>query len=254
MSIRYYFSVFPMEALVASELSPEQFGSYMATGARKGSAEKIIFIEVEGNFGKEFDWNYAEKNCIKHKNGDPKNSLYLSVYRVLERIPVERLKNVYLTTRDGRTIELKQTEYVPDEKKFWIYQELCPITPLVVSYLNPKDFVGYITKPENKIYVPRIIFSDLKVIDFDNPEDTGNIGRIYDRKIEHIKECIKAVTLRKTKINKTLDRSHVETFSFQIINKGIYIGDGKKFLMYKMPSAEEIKKIDYDWGRSAQIL
>jgi predicted HD phosphohydrolase len=87
MKIRYYFSIFPMEALIASQLEPVHFGSYMATGTKKGSAEKIIFCELLHDFGDYFDWNYAHERCVPHPTGEPKNSLYLAVYRVLENIP-----------------------------------------------------------------------------------------------------------------------------------------------------------------------
>ena len=35
MSLHYYLSIFPTEALIASELEPDQFGAYMATGSKK---------------------------------------------------------------------------------------------------------------------------------------------------------------------------------------------------------------------------
>ena len=37
MAVHYYLSVFPMEALIASQLDPMHFGAYMATGSKKGS-------------------------------------------------------------------------------------------------------------------------------------------------------------------------------------------------------------------------
>ena len=61
MSLNYYLSVFPTEALIASELGPDQFGAYMATGSKKGSAEQIIFFDLEGDFDSVFDWDYAKE-------------------------------------------------------------------------------------------------------------------------------------------------------------------------------------------------
>src|SRR6056297_2451029 len=132
--IHYYFTVFPMEALIASELEPSDFGAYMAVGTRKGSAERLIFIEVNGEWGDDFDWAYAKENCVHHENGEPKHSLYLGVYRILERIPFKALRSLYLTTRDGRSLELEKCEYVPpvQDRNFFIYKELCPVSPLVV--------------------------------------------------------------------------------------------------------------------------
>jgi hypothetical protein len=255
MNLNYYLSVFPVEALIASQLEPDQFGAYMATGSKKGSAEQLIFMNIEGNFGDEFDWVYAEEKCVAHPNGNPKHSVYLSVYRTLEKIPLEKLGAMYLTTRDGRVLQLERDEYREsiNGRKYYIYHELCPVTPVIASIQDPEDFSRDITNPERKIYVPKIVFTDMKVPDFDKPEKTGNIGSMYDNKGAHILNCIASVTGDKAKKNKTVDRSHVESFSFQVIGNAVYISDGISVLEYKMPSVDEIKKINYDWGRSAML-
>ena len=256
MSMHYYLSIFPTEALIASELEPGQFGAYMATGSKKGSAEQIIFIETEGDFGNDFDWGYAKEKCVPHPNGNPKHSVYLSVYRTLENIPLEKLGSMYLTTKDGRVLKLEKDSYrdTINGRKYYIYQELCPLTPVIVSVLDPEDFSNNLTSPDKKVTVPKIVFTDIKVPDFDNPGNTGNLGSMYDNKIPHVLNCISSVTGDKAKSNKTVDRSHVESFSFQIIENAVYVGDGKELLEYRMPDIEEIKNINYDWGRSALLF
>ena len=244
-----------MEALIASELEPASFGTYMATGAKKGSAEQIIFIEIEGEFGNYFNWDHARKQCVPHPNGEPKNSVYLSVYRTLEHIPLDQLESMFLTTRDGRTLALQKSEYQDIEKDdYYVYQELCPVQPVIVSGLNPIEFGHYMTREDKNINVPRLVYTDLKKIDLDNPDQTGHIGSLYDRKIGHLKSCINQVTGENPKKNKTLDRTHVESFAFQIISHGLYVSDGDDICMYRMPATDEIKRIDYDWGRSAQLI
>jgi hypothetical protein len=227
----------------------------MATGSKKGSAEQLIFMNIEGNFGDEFDWVYAEEKCVAHANGNPKHSVYLSVYRTLEKIPLEKLGAMYLTTRDGRVLQLERDEYREsiNGRKYYIYHELCPVTPVIASIQDPEDFSRDITNSERKIFVPKIVFADMKVPDFENPEKTGHIGSMYDNKSAHVLNCIASVTGDKAKKNKTVDRSHVESFSFQVIGNAVYISDGISVLEYKMPSVDEIKKIDYDWGRSAML-
>lgn len=256
MEIHYYLSIFPTEALIASQLNPEDFGSYMAIGSKKGSHERMIFIEVEGGFGREFDWSYAEERTVPHEDGTPKHSVWLSVYRALENTPLDRMKSLYLVTKDGRVLQLSQATYQPPELKrqFYVYQELCPVTPLVVSVYDPKDFGVYMTHKDVRVGVPKIAYADLKVVNFDNLEDTGNIGGIYDRNIDHLKECILSVTSGSVKKVKNVERSPVESFSYQIINHGIYISDGRDLLMYKMPSIDEIRREHYEFGRSAMIL
>jgi hypothetical protein len=248
--------VFPSEALIASHLNPQQFGSYMATGSRKGSAERLIFIEVEPEFGDFFDWTYARERTVPHPNGDPKHSVYLSVYRALEHTPVDVMKSLYLTTKDGRTLELEQAEYHHStaNRDYRVYKEMCPVHPVIVSTLKPDEFCNYLTDPNVKISVPKLVFADLKTPNLENPDYSGNIGNMYSNKIAHLMECISSVRDLEGKRNKTFDRSHVESFTFQVIDSGIFVGCQGRVIFYRMPSLDEIKEINYDWGKSADII
>jgi len=255
MEVYYYLTVFPSEALIASQLNPAQFGAYMATGSKKGSAERLIFIELEPGFDDYFDWKYAEERTVPHPNGDPKHSVYLSVYRALEHSPVDVMKSMYLTTKDGRTLPLQQEEYKnTNTRDFRVYKEMCPVHPVIVSTLDPQEFCDYLTDPEVKISVPKLVFADLKTPNLENPDYSGNIGGMYSNKIAHLMECISAVRDADGKRNKTFDRSHVESFTFQVIESGLFVGCREKLIYYRMPTLEEIKEINYDWGKSANLI
>jgi len=176
---------------------------------------------------------------------------------VFEHIPAVAVGSLYLTTRDGRTLEISRSEQRQPEvesRAYYIYQELCPITPVIVSRLEPEAFGYHMTDADRKVYVPKMMFADLKTFDFEHPERSGNVASLYDRKIPHLMACIAAVTSDDGKIIKTLDRSHVESFSFQSVDRGFYLADGSSISVYPMPSADDLKSIDYDWGRSALIL
>lgn len=256
MSINYYLMVFPMEAMIASELSPEEFSTYMATGKTKSTAEPLVFIEVEGGFGNYFDWEYAKKKCVNHTDGRPKNSLYLSVYRSLENTPIDAMGALHLVTKDGRSLSIEKGEYCnPDE---WIgyalYKELCPVTPLAVSSLDPKKFADYLTDKSNKLVLPTILFADLKVVDFKDMKNSGNVGNIYDGNMDHLINCIENLQSGKGKLVKVVDRSYSNKFGYQAIQNGLYLSDGDKTVMYKLPSLDELKAEHYDWARSANIV
>ncbi len=112
MEIHYYLTVYPMEAMIASQLDPESFGAYMAVGNRKGSAESLLFLEVnEKEIVDNFDIEYARRRCKEHSDGHPKNSVYLSVYRALEDTPSEAFGSLWLVTRDGRGLEITRSVY-----------------------------------------------------------------------------------------------------------------------------------------------
>ena len=255
MQIRYYLSVFPTEALIASNLEPAQFGGYMATGAKNGSYERIVFIEISKHSNSEIDWAYAEKRCHPHEDGRPKNSVWLSAYRALESCPLSSFLDLYLTTPDGRTLELKKAAFAEDiHAKYYVYNELCPIQPLVVSRLNPAEFATYMTDRHNHVSVPKGAFADLKTIDLDDPVSTDNIGGTYDRNLEHFKSCVDQVLSIPDKQNKNIERHHVDAFTYSIINRGVYVGDGTNLLMYPMLGIDDLRQNHYDWAKSAQIL
>ncbi len=253
--MHFYLSLFPTQALIASQLDPRHFGTYMAIGKKNGSFERIIFIEIEGFFGNDFDWNYAEEHCIAHDNGSPKNSVWLSVYRTLEYTPLSAMKSMFLVTKDGRTMEIVPAEYTPPtDTNYYVYNELSPIDPLVVSRLEPHEFASYMTNPMVKVSVPKVVFADLKTINFDDLDATGNIGATYDHNLEHFRDCINAILDNPQKMNKNVERSHSSDFSYNIINRGIYIGEGRNIVYYPMPRVDTLRQKHYDWARSAMIL
>jgi len=43
METFYYLTIYPTEALIASQLPPMDFGTYMATGIKTGSFEKLNY-------------------------------------------------------------------------------------------------------------------------------------------------------------------------------------------------------------------
>jgi len=258
MNIHYYLTVFPMEAMIASQLEPEAFGAYMAVGNRKGSAEMLTFFElIESELGDSFDLDYARRRCVGHSDGRLKNSVYLSVYRALEKVPVDAFGALWLITKDGRSISLEQSAYTDPDS--WegnaLYQELCPAHPLVISALKPKHFAEYIVEDSTKVTMPAIFFAELTTPDFNGDSFTGNIGGYYDKMMEHLKYCIAELKDGKGKLTKVVDRSSSAVFNFQVIGRGLYIGaSGGRLVFYPMLSREELKKNHYDWAKSASIF
>ena len=49
MAVHFYLSLIP-EALIASMLTPEEFGTYYAVGIQKKSRGQAIFFEVDPKF------------------------------------------------------------------------------------------------------------------------------------------------------------------------------------------------------------
>ncbi len=257
MQTRYYLSVFPLEAMIASQLDPIQFGQYMSTGRKNGSYERIIFIEVDGEFGDYFDWKYARERCVTHSDGSPKNSVWMSVYRALEHTELDRLKKLYLTTADGRSLGIEPRRAdagaAQTGRGYFVYQEICPISPLVVSKFDPVQFSIHMTNPANKVFVPKVVFADIKTVDLEKSKDTADAGPVYDKNLLHLRECIMAVRHGSEKPNKNVERS-MQSFAYNIIERGLYVGDKSDVVWYPMPSLDQIRQHHYDWGRSAMVV
>ena len=154
-----YLSMTP-ESLVASMLPPDEFGRYLAVGTRKSAHGRAMFFDLKEDFSNQsFDLDYATQRCVAHADGRPKNSLYLSIYRVLERVPLEAINSLWLATEHGKVLELKSDPALPAfSDKYYLYQEVCPVHPLIASKLSPAEFAQFITKPNKPLYVPKTLF------------------------------------------------------------------------------------------------
>jgi len=112
-----YLSIFP-ESLIASMLPPEEFGVYFSTGTAKRSRGQALFLEIDRDFTSDyFNLDDVAQRCQPHIDGQPKRSVYLSIYRVLEHLPVSALKNLYLVSDEGKVLELPKIGRLPEEQR-----------------------------------------------------------------------------------------------------------------------------------------
>ena len=166
MSKYIYLTANP-EALVASMLPPKLSVMYLSTGTKKQNKGQAIFFEVDlAKISSGIDIDSLNKRCVAKPDGKPKSSVYLSVYKVLEIIPLDALKSLYLSTDHGCVLELKKVEYNKSkerENELHLYQELCPVTPLVASSLAPSCFRKKLTDGSTPIVLPKLFFVELRL-------------------------------------------------------------------------------------------
>jgi hypothetical protein len=248
-----YLSLIP-EALVASMLPPEEFGRYLAVGTQKRSRSEAMFFSLKPGFrGDAFDWERVERECVPHADGTPKHTVYISVYRVLEHVPLDALDALYLTTRDGRVLRRDQAA-VPAEftDKHYLYDEICPVHPLIASALDPVEFCRFITDPNTAIHVPRICFVQLNADAFiaasKGEPESHPLGYLPDRVRESC-EALDSVEKR----TKTVDRAHQLTCGWLNVKNGYFVGDQEGVLYYPLPSPRELDRDHHEWWRSARL-
>ena len=140
MNYHLYLTLIP-EALMASMLSPEEFAAYYATGESGKSNGQVLFIEINPAFRSDFfQIDKGITRCVPTADGLPKNSVYISIYRVLENIPISAMGDLYYVARDGRSLRTAKAASSKNEPGLHFYSELTPVRPAVVSPLGPKDF------------------------------------------------------------------------------------------------------------------
>lgn len=253
MDTYLYLSLIP-ESLVVSMLPPTEFGTYLATGTKKRAREQAVYFEIDKGFQSDyFDLATAKQSCVPHPDGQPKHSIYVSTYRVLEHIPLEVMGNLWLATRDGRTLQLAQ-QSVPEQfgGKYHLYQELCPVHPLIASVLDPVKLCRFITDPDVSVCLPKICFAELKLDGMaEDPASAGVEDLPYEH-LEHVRDCLAEMAARE-KTTKTVNRIQPERIPFRCIKSGFFVGDRDTVLFYPFPSAEEMDKHHHQWWRSAAL-
>jgi hypothetical protein len=249
MNIHYYMLCYRFEALVASHLEPEDFGLYMSVGTQKNTRGNVLFFEIDPNLKSDyFKLDDIQQRCIAHKDGHPKRSKYISIYRVLEHLPLGAFEKLYLSTADGRVMGLEASPYDINAESEGpnMYQELCPVSPAVVSPLAPAKFANFMTNPQNPVHVPRIFFADMLL---DRDEKGRLAGYLPYPDSQHIVDCIREV--ENGKETKTVTRTPQIHGFFRTIRRGLFLGDQTGVKFYRYPDRRELEVDHHYWWHSA---
>lgn len=253
MSTFIYLTATP-EALIASMLPPADFGAYLSTGTKKRNKGQAIFFEVDLEQIKDIiDIESLNRRCVAKPDGKPKSSVYLSVYKVLETIPLKALKSLYLTTDNGITLELKKSAYDASQDvkgKLHLFQELCPVTPLVASELAPAAFLKRLTDGSTPIAIPKLFFVDLKLGELATNPLTGSIEHLPYSNIGHLRDCLEILKGEYEKHMKTVDRVFSGSLLYRTIESGFYAGSKDEVYFYSYPGLTELENNNYEFFRS----
>jgi len=250
---KYVYLTCTPEALVASMLPPEGFGLYLSTGTKKRNRGQVIFFEVDlGQIENLINIDSMNKRCVVKEDGSPKSSVYLSVYRVLETIPLLALKSLYLTTEHGRILELKRATYnknLEPENALHLYQELCPVTPLVASGLAPSVFMKKLTDGSTPISLPKLFFVELKLGELAANPMSGSAEHLPYTNIGHLRDCLEILRGEYDKHMKTVQRIFSGTLLYRTISTGFYVGAKDNIIFYPYPTMAELENVDYEFFR-----
>lgn len=253
MATFIYLTVNP-EALIASMLPPQSFGKYLSTGTKSRNRSEAIFFEIDADkIGNIADKESIRRRCVEKPDGTPKSSVYLSVYKALEMIPLSAFRSLFLTTESGCTLELKGKPYdLSKEKKerFHLYQELCPVTPLIASEYSPSQFMKHLTDGSTPIVLPKLFFVELKLGELATSPLSGSIEYIPYANIGHLRDCFEIIIKEDDKHMKTVQRTFTGALLYRTIEGGFYLGMKEEIICYHFPSMAELENSNYEFFRA----
>lgn len=270
MDTYLYLMCYRYEALVVSHLAPQDFARYMAVGPEQQTSGREMFIEVDRNAldAQAFSNLHATlEQHLPHPDGRPKKSSYVAIYRVLEHLPIASLGTLHLVTRDGQTLSLQPEAYDesiesqwtsggpngggPEKSAggMWMYVEMCPTIPRVVSRLAPRAFGRWMTDTASPVSVPRLFYCDTYV----EREPGGRLASYLPyRDHGHIANCLDQLAAT-SKEAKTVDRQPPLVALWRTIRSGFFVADSTDIKYYRYPSKAQLDDQHHTWWRSAQV-
>lgn len=252
MSQYVYLCATP-ESLIASQLPPVDFGHYLSVGTKKRMKGQAIFFEVDIDKVEHLPREYMNKRLVPYENGEPKRSVYLSIYRVMEQVPVGALKNLYLVTDDGKTLELTAGEYKPDSEEIvHLYQQFNPIATRVVSKLDPPEFIRFLTDTSKPVSTPRLFMVELRLNKLSRDLDAPLHNLPYPNP-DHLRECLIRLHSLDERLTKTVIRQNKGELAYRTVKDGFFYGDQDEYRYFRFPDTSELESKYYRWWRSALV-
>ena len=258
--IYLYVIMHPNYALVASMLPPSEFGKHYTLGSSRFFHGQVMFAEIDINFRNDYFpiERYLDEVHAK-PDGSPKRTKFIKCYRVLEHMDLSAFKGLYVSSSLGKVLGLESEPYDREHKKGYIrtFQEICPLSTIVFTYMTPQEFGKYITDPEQPKGAPKVMFCQ---IDFDvdrylaeikqDPYITSPIPNVHSHKLrEQILELQANPNKRVKGIS--LD-SALGRLPFLKLRTGFWIAAGNELLYYPIPDRQVLESVHYEWFRSLQ--
>ncbi len=239
------------ESLIASHLAPFEFGNYLSVGTRKQIHGQNIFFELDPSKIKDLPEKHIDKKLVPYASGEPKRSVFLSIYRCLEKTPLSALKNLYLATDDGKVLELQSKSFEETETDdTHLYQQFNPITTRVASKLSPNKFVQFLTDTSKPVSAPKVLFVELLLNELATDPNAA-LNNLPYANPDHLRDCLIKLNETKGKRTKTVLRYMQGDLNYRTIKTGFFIGEKENFLFYPFPSSTELEGKYYSWWRSA---
>lgn len=244
-----YQILYPNQALVASQLTPEAFARHYVIGSARHYTGKLLFADIDINFRHpHFDIDANLEHLVPHEDGTPKRTKFICSYRVMEHMDLDCIKSLYLSTSEAHILELKPKEYTKVHKKGFLrtYAEISPLSMLVLSPHDMVEFGKYITKEHNPKGCPTLFYTqiDLNINEFidnleRNPFMHAPFPFLHPSKLRDSILSMRSNPEKKTKGLSLYCR--LDQISFKMIRHGFMFTSRDKCRFFPMPSLHDIE-------------
>lgn len=252
-----YMIVFPINALVASQLEPDKFGEHYIIGSAKHYSGKVIFAELDINYRDEFfQIDEYLKVTVPHEDGSPKKTKFICSYNVLEHVDLDAIKTLFLCTSNGKVLPIQPADYtaVNEPGLIRVYQEICPLENLVASALDQRDFGKFITTQTRSKGAPKMVFTQIE-FNIDHFFEMNKDKEIFQAELHGINpyrlyDCLMEIKGKPQKLNKTISLgSLLREISYKFLRHGFWFAQGEKLKFFPMPSINDLENKYYYWWK-----
>jgi hypothetical protein len=252
-----YMIVFPINALVASQLEPEQFGEHYTTGSAKHFSGKVIFAELNNTFRNDhFEIERYLNETVAHEDGSPKKTKFIKSYNVLEHVDLSAIKKLHLCTANGKVLSLEPADYtaVNEPGLTRIYQEITPLDTLVASTKDQREFGKFITQETKSKGAPKICFTQIE-FNIQRFLDHNLNREIFSIELPNVNpyrfyDCIMELKDKPEKLTKTIGLgSLLRDLSYKFLRHGFWFAEGETLKFFPMPSINELEDKYFYWWK-----
>jgi hypothetical protein len=250
---RLYQILYPNQALIASQLGPQDFARHYLVGSVRHYSGKLVFAEIDPGFRHPYfaiDEAFAEMK--PHADGTPKRTKFICSYRVLEHMDFDAIHKLYLANSEAQVLELSPGTYNKKHELGYLrtYAEIAPLSMLVLSPLAMPDFGAFITAPGNAKGSPKLFYTqiELNISEFlqtfeENPFAQAPFPFLHPSKL---RDAILEMQAKSDKKTKGLSLfCPLDQISFKKIRHGFMFSDGARSKFFAMPSLHDIESNNF---------
>lgn len=252
-----YMILYPMNALVGSQLGPLDFAKHFNFGSSKFYSGKLIFVELDVNFRHPyFHLDEQMKLLVPHEDGRPKATKYFSTYRVLEHVDLKALKKLYISTPEGHVLDLEEGPYEATHQQglIRVFGEIAPQTLVVLSDYNFLEYSQFITAPDCRVGAPQMFYTQIELDIQDFMDDLAKNALlpspIPDIHPSVLRDSILEMQKFKNKHTKGLAMTTpLGKLSYRNLRHGFMFASQNYNRFYPLPSPAEIEKKNYKFWK-----